>query len=219
MCFDRNNKLFLETRLELSSPSKEDNILAKFCHSAPLLLLIGIRWTDWGHRLRPCGSTAPRRTVFSLWQVCHNISKAEAEANFINELGSKQKEVGTLPSNTGMYILCMYVYLVCICTHTSVEDSAMNAASCAAVAAAADRQPGMVWICAHHYRDNWKVDMVALTGCAPFWRVGPPVPFQLLLSFTNSTPQLYILLPTKVIHPKYYKHLKKGAHQSHLGRH
>ena len=22
----------------------------------------------------------------------------------------------------------------------------------------------------------------------------------------------------KVIHPKYYKHLKKGAHQSHLGR-
>ena len=23
---------------------------------------------------------------------------------------------------------------------------------------------------------------------------------------------------TKVIHPKYYKHLKKGAHQSHLGR-
>ena len=22
----------------------------------------------------------------------------------------------------------------------------------------------------------------------------------------------------KIIHPKYYKHLKKGAHQSHLGR-
>jgi hypothetical protein len=22
----------------------------------------------------------------------------------------------------------------------------------------------------------------------------------------------------KVIHPNYYKHLKKGAHQSHLGR-
>ena len=118
-----------------------------------------------------------------------------------------------------MYVLCMYVYIVCICTHTSVVDSAMNAASCAAVAsAAADRQPGMVWICAHHYRDNWKVDMVALTGCAPFWRVGPPVPFQLLLSFTNSTPQLYILLPTKVIHPKNYKHLKNVAHQSRLGR-
>ena len=117
-----------------------------------------------------------------------------------------------------MYYVCMSILYVGICTHTSVEDSAMNAASCAAVAVAPDRQPGMVWICAHHYRDNWKVDMVALTGCAPFWRVGPPVPFQLLLSFTNSTPQLYILLPTKVIHPKYYKHLKKGAHQSHLGR-
>ena len=25
-------------------------------------------------------------------------------------------------------------------------------------------------------------------------------------------------LVIKVIHPKYYKHLKKGAHQSHLGR-
>ena len=123
------------------------------------------------------------------------------------------------------YVLCMYVYIVCICTHTSVEDSAMNAASCAAVAAAADRQPGTVWICAHHYRDNWKVDMVALTGCAPFWRVGPPVPFQLLLSFTNSTPQraplhnyIFFFQPKLYIHPKYYKHLKKGAHQSHLGR-
>ena len=29
--------------------------------------------------------------------------------------------------------------------------------------------------------------------------------------------QVYVVL-VKVIHPKYYKHLKKGAHQSHLGR-
>ena len=28
----------------------------------------------------------------------------------------------------------------------------------------------------------------------------------------------YFLVMHKVIHPKYYKHLKKGAHQSHLGR-
>ena len=27
-----------------------------------------------------------------------------------------------------------------------------------------------------------------------------------------------ICYATKVIHPKYYKHLKKGAHQSHLGQ-
>ena len=32
----------------------------------------------------------------------------------------------------------------------------------------------------------------------------------LLVAFPES--------PCKVIHPKYYKHLKKGAHQSHLGR-
>ena len=102
MCFNKNDKLFQEQDWSSAHLQKRIIFLAKFCHSAPLLLLIGIRWTDWGHRLRPCGSTAPRRTVFSLWQVCHNISKAEAEANFINELGSKQKEVGTLPSNTGM---------------------------------------------------------------------------------------------------------------------
>ena len=29
---------------------------------------------------------------------------------------------------------------------------------------------------------------------------------------------LVFTAPDKVIHPKYYKHLKKGAHQSHLGR-
>ena len=29
---------------------------------------------------------------------------------------------------------------------------------------------------------------------------------------------MHIKYYTKVIHPKYYKHLKKGAHQSHLGR-
>ena len=122
--FRQERQTFPRARLELSSPSKEDNILAKFCHSAPLLLLIGIRWTDWGHRLRPCGSTAPRRrrTMFSLWQVCHNISKAEAEANFINELGSQQKEVDTLPSNTGMYILCMYVYIVCMYMYTYIRS-------------------------------------------------------------------------------------------------
>ena len=27
-----------------------------------------------------------------------------------------------------------------------------------------------------------------------------------------------IVVTGKVIHPKYYKHLKKGVHQSHLGR-
>ena len=32
----------------------------------------------------------------------------------------------------------------------------------------------------------------------------------------NST--VSILSGGKVTHPKYYKHLKKGAHQSHLGR-
>ena len=30
--------------------------------------------------------------------------------------------------------------------------------------------------------------------------------------------QMLFELTGKVIHPKYYKHLKKGAHQSHLGR-
>ena len=32
------------------------------------------------------------------------------------------------------------------------------------------------------------------------------------------TSQLGLHGQAKVIHPKYYKHLKKGAHQSHLGR-
>ena len=42
--------------------------------------------------------------------------------------------------------------------------------------------------------------------------------------FNNMTRQGHdispLFFPTtlKVIHPKYYKHLKKGAHQSHLGR-
>ena len=113
MCLDKNDKLFLGTRLELSSPSKEDNIQVKFCHSAPLLLLIGIRWTDWGHRHRPCGSTAPRRTMFSLWQVCHNISKAEAEANFINELGSKQRrQVHYPPIQVCKYVLVNIHFLL-----------------------------------------------------------------------------------------------------------
>ena len=30
--------------------------------------------------------------------------------------------------------------------------------------------------------------------------------------------KLNISMKSKVIHPKQYKHLKKGAHQSHLGR-
>ena len=33
----------------------------------------------------------------------------------------------------------------------------------------------------------------------------------------QSKPNLTLTL-TKVIHPKYYKHLRKSAHQSHLGR-
>ena len=32
----------------------------------------------------------------------------------------------------------------------------------------------------------------------------------------GMTPTIYVT--SKVIHPKYWKHLKKGAHQSHLGR-
>ena len=34
---------------------------------------------------------------------------------------------------------------------------------------------------------------------------------------TGDAKELFLIL-TKLIHPKYYKHLKKGAHQSHLGR-
>ena len=32
----------------------------------------------------------------------------------------------------------------------------------------------------------------------------------------NKNEKVYSLI--KVTHPKYYEHLKKGAHQSHLGR-
>ena len=38
--------------------------------------------------------------------------------------------------------------------------------------------------------------------------------FALEVIISSLTRQVFF----KVIHPKYYKHLKKGAHQSHLGR-
>ena len=130
MCFNKNDKLFQEQ--DWSSAHLQKRII--FWQSFAIVHHCCC-WSAFGGRTGGTGfgrAAVPRRrrTVFSLWQVCHNISKAEAEANFINELGSQQKEVDTLPSNTGMYILCMYVYLVCICTHTSVEDSAMKTASC-----------------------------------------------------------------------------------------
>ena len=37
-------------------------------------------------------------------------------------------------------------------------------------------------------------------------------------AFNSASSNLKSEVTLKVIHPKYYKHLKKGAHQSHLGR-
>ena len=43
--------------------------------------------------------------------------------------------------------------------------------------------------------------------------------FRLVLAILRDTLiTLHFCITAKVIHLKYYKHLKKGAHQSHLGR-
>ena len=49
--------------------------------------------------------------------------------------------------------------------------------------------------------------------------IGGPIQDTVLVPFGGYTVvRIQTDNPGKIIHPKYHKHLKKGAHQSHLGR-
>ena len=70
-------------------------------------------------------------------------------------------------------------------------------------------------------REFWPLPLSKL----PTSFMNGPSAFDVIRHFSNLPAQISMLLdyaPTnafcKVIHPKYYEHLKKGAHQSHLGR-